>query len=93
MNTTSSKTLYVALSGTFKILTIFKDYSLEEVNGMITDASKVKRIDKDGKRITIIWNSDVEWASQTYEYLGYYVFPRPMHLGQGNASISYKLGK
>ena len=93
MNATSSKTLYVALSGTFKILTIFKDYSLGEVNGMITDASKVKRIDKDDKRITIIWNSDVEWASQTYEYLGYCMFPRPEHLGQGNASISYKLGK
>lgn len=84
--------MYNSITGSFKFQTTFVDVPITEIKRMITDYSKVKKIKELSDRIEIIWDSDVEWASQVYQYLGYQVLPRPEYLGQNPVPISYELG-
>lgn len=85
--------IFNSITGTFKIQTTFMNIPIAEIKKMIVDHSKVKKIEELNDRITITWTSDVEWASQSLQYLGYQVFPRPKHLGQEPDPISYELGQ
>lgn len=90
---TTKEQMYQSMSGTFKLITTFVNVPILEVKQMITDYSKVKKLEELGNKVIITWSSDIEWPSQPLEYLGYQVFPRREHLGQTPTPTSYTLGE